>query len=367
MASDIGIGLVGAGHMNETYAECVTNWNKGTKLVAVGGGTRAPKLAAVHGVDAEPDVESLLLRDDVDAVIVATPHQTLVDYTIAAAERGKHVLVENPMGTNVADCNAAIAACKKAGVNLSVIKTLRFRGTFSRTKELIDQGRIGDVLMMGVTSLWALADSDKQPWSELPESGSYFWARGTHIFDATRWLVGRDATAVFGNTMSTAGIGWQAPSAMVQVTFEGGAGAQVWASHEVPKPAFPDSQYRFRIWGEKGMIDADGFGKLRIATAGEWEDVWEQPPIFSAANPTQSVMTPERLLGYYTQIQDFVDSINGGRSPVGTGEDGKAAVEMAEAAHLSALTGSSVKLPLPHAKGGHQFDGATVDRSRIPG
>ncbi len=50
-----------------------------------------------------------------------------------------------------------------------------------------------------------------------------------------------------------------------------------------------------------------------------------------------------------------------------TGEDGRAAIEMIEAAYLSSLTGNSVRLPLPRSKGGFQFDGATVSRDLIPG
>ena len=66
---DIGIGIVGSGYMGRTYAECVTRYNTGARLVAVAGGNRAPGLAADYGVDAESTVATLLGRSDVGAVI----------------------------------------------------------------------------------------------------------------------------------------------------------------------------------------------------------------------------------------------------------------------------------------------------------
>ena len=66
----------------------------------------------------------MLRSDNVDAVLLATIHKLHAEQTIAAAQHGKHVLVEKPMMTNVADCDAMIAACKEAGVTLSVIQTL---------------------------------------------------------------------------------------------------------------------------------------------------------------------------------------------------------------------------------------------------
>ena len=76
---------------------------------------------------------------------------------------------------------------------------------------------------------------------------------------------------------------------------------------------------------------------------------------------------PMRLEAFFTQTQDFVDCLREGRPPAVTGEDGRAAIEMIEATHFSNLTGAAVELPMPRSAGGFQFDGATVDRERIPG
>src|SRR5438105_1940344 len=113
----VGIGMVGSGFMGLTYSEAITRHVSGAKLVAVAGGTRSAKLAGDYGVPAEETVERLLARPDVDAVVLATPDQVHANLAVQAAAAGKHVLVEKPMAPTVAECDAIIAACRKAAVN----------------------------------------------------------------------------------------------------------------------------------------------------------------------------------------------------------------------------------------------------------
>ena len=113
--AELGIGLLGSGYMGMTYAECIARFNSRTRLAAVSGGTRAPGLAEKYGVAFEPTYEGLLARPDVQAVLIATPHSVHRAQVEAAAAAGKHVLVEKPMATSVADCTAMIEACRQAG------------------------------------------------------------------------------------------------------------------------------------------------------------------------------------------------------------------------------------------------------------
>src|SRR6266540_4321728 len=123
------IGLVGSGYMGRSYAECLKRYTTHGRLTAITGGSRALQLAADYGAAFVDSLEGLLARADVDAVLVATPHSGHVSQVTAAARTGKHVLVEKPMALNTAECDAMIAACRNAGVTLSVIQTVRFRGS----------------------------------------------------------------------------------------------------------------------------------------------------------------------------------------------------------------------------------------------
>jgi predicted dehydrogenase len=95
--------------------------------------------------------------------------------------------------------------------------------------------------------------------------------------------------------------------------------------------------------GEKGMLDIDGYGKLSAAQDGkDWELVWEQPTIDYVNRP----LAPERLEAFYTQVQDFIDSVRLGRPPAVTGEDGRGAIELIDACRRSSATGQAVSLPI---------------------
>ena len=359
----IRMGIIGSGEMGRIYSEGLTKYNRGVRLAAITGGTRAKGLAAEYGVDHEPNLDSLLERKDIDAVLVGTPHDVHAQQVIAAAEHGKHVLVEKPMALSVADCDAMIDACRKANVTLSVVKTFRYWGTIRRAKQLVDEHIIGRVLMIQNTTLSVLARYPKD-WWYTPESGGSLFDIGSHIFDCFRWFTGDEPTTIYGHARSVHAPAWHGMSTMVQVQFSKGVSAQSWMSYEMQAPGFPNTRPLLRIWGEYGLIDCDGYGQLRLSTCGgPWEDIWKRP----TSDRWQEPLHPARVEPFQLNTQDFVDGLREGRPPTVSGEDGRAAVEMVQATYLSSQTGSSVRLPLPSAKGGFQFDGATVPRDRIPG
>ena len=112
LMNEIRIGILGSGFMGRTNAETVTRYLPGAKLMAVAGGTRAGQLALDYGVDCEPAPSALLGRDDIDAVLISTPHAQHGPQATEAARRGKHVLLDKPMATSVAECDAIIEAVK---------------------------------------------------------------------------------------------------------------------------------------------------------------------------------------------------------------------------------------------------------------
>ena len=99
---------------------------------------------------------------------------------------------------------------------------------------------------------------------------------------------------------------------MAQVEFRNGVLANTWMSFELPKPGVANSAFRALVVGTTGMLDIDGFGKLHAALDGkDWELVWEQPTIDYVNKP----LAPERLEAFYTQVQDFIDSVRERRPP----------------------------------------------------
>lgn len=334
------VGLIGSGYMGRSYAECLKRYCDGGKLTAVFGGKRAPQLAKDYEVELVGSLPALLQRDDVDAVLVATPHTAHLEQVLAAAKTGKHVLVEKPMGMNAGECDRMIDACRAAGVTLSVIQTCRFRGTVARAKKLVDAGRIGRVRMIQLRTLFEWVPVTGQTWSEQEAEGGLILDQGAHNFDFMRWFAGSEAAHVFAKVTQFGGDNYPSPTAMAQVDFANGVLAQMWMSFELPKPGISQTQFRGLVVGETGMLDIDGYGKLQVALDGKpWELFWEQPAIDYINKP----LAPERLEAFYTQVQDFVSSIREKRAPAVTGADGRATIGLIDAARESSATGAAVK------------------------
>ena len=93
--------------------------------------------------------------------------------------------------------------------------------------------------------------------------------------------------------------------------------------------------------GETGNLDLDAYGELRLGRGGDWKVVAEQEPIDWKG---QGMLSPVRMKAYQAQHQEFIDSILEDRTPSVTGEDGRAAVEVAQAAYRSAAEGRTIQL-----------------------
>jgi len=111
----VGYGLIGSGTMGLVYSEALAKQVPNGALRAITGGSRAAALAAEYRVPAIGSVDEMLSRDDIGAVIIATPHTTHLPYTRACAAAGKHVYCEKPMAVTVGECDEMIAACRDAG------------------------------------------------------------------------------------------------------------------------------------------------------------------------------------------------------------------------------------------------------------
>jgi predicted dehydrogenase len=340
------IGIVGSGFMGRTYAEVLDKHTHGATLVAVAVGRRAEGLAAEYGVTAEPSVEALVARPDIDAVILATPEQIRLDQVRAAAAAGKHVLSEKPFAPDVAQADQMIAACRDAGVTLMVCQTARYRGTLAHAKQLVDAGRIGRVLQIRSYAMGRRQDFidfvQLKPWIIETTGGSFFYDQAVHNFDYMRWLVGSEVEQVFAYVATQTGLPWPGMSIMAQLRYQSGAMAQLNLCFELPDAEFPEHTTRFQVVGERGLLDLDMYTNVRLGQQGRWETIWEQPPIDFANDPN----SPIRLAAHAAMVQEFISSLLERRPPAISGADGRAAVETCEACMISAQLGQAVSLPL---------------------
>ena len=146
MATPLKVGLVGTGGISNAHMTAYLNHPDRVQLTAVCDIAEplAQEYAKKTGVEAVyTDFDKMLREADIDAVDNCTGHAQHAPLTIAAAEAGKHVIVEKAMALTVQECRDMIAAADKAGVTLMVAQHLRYSPEARAVKSFIDEGKLG--------------------------------------------------------------------------------------------------------------------------------------------------------------------------------------------------------------------------------
>lgn len=339
--SEIGIGIIGSGFMGRTYSETIAKYCRRGRLVAVTAGSRAGRLAQDYGMDLEPSVESLVARKDIGLVFIATPHHVHAEQAIAAAQAGKHMLIEKPMACTVADCDRILEACRRNGVHSSIAFTQRTRKCNMAAKRLIEEGAIGRILQIQEMALNATGLGGLPKWQSDPANIGTLFGHGIHNFDRIRWFTGQEIRTVYAKCVSIEPEVEVEGTSQALMTLGDGAVAHLWVSFQIPRPSFPRAQFSTWIVGEKGLIDLDAYGELRIATDGAWRVVETQAPIDWQG---KGFLDPVRLESYSRQCQDVIDAAIENRPAAVTGWDGRQATAAALACYESSRTGREVAL-----------------------
>jgi predicted dehydrogenase len=324
----VGFGLIGAGQMAHIHAVAITEQAPGrARIVAVAGGTRAPALASEFGAEAEPSVEALLDRVDVDAVVISTPHTAHLPNVLAAAAAGKHILLEKPMGLSVEECQAMIDACDAAGVKLSLAKISRWLAAVRVGHDLVANGTAGDLVAIHVHRLFP--GYPNTGWPLDPREGGAWLDWGSHGCDIVRWFAGREPTHAAARFASR-----RADVADLTgfATFEfpGGLLGNLFMSYEIPGTAATERAHYTAI-GTDAVIDVHAYGGVDILRGDTREAVYRDER-FTDANTTWDQDAPYFRRGFAAQVEDLVAAIQDDRPPTIDGHDGLAAVAMATGA-----------------------------------
>jgi predicted dehydrogenase len=336
----VGVGLVGSGFMGRTNAETITRYLKSAKLISITGGSRSAFLAAEYGVESDADLDTMLRRPEIHAVMISTPHAAHVADAVAAANAGKHILLDKPMATSVEDCDRIIAAAKASGSKVMIMFGQRFRDCNIEARRLVRSGAIGKVKMIQEQILAGGGLSSLPPWQSLSENMGIFVGHAVHNIDRIRWI-SDDEVATISAHIQRDPINGNEVSTMALLSLTNGTMATLWASWDVATPTFPRSASSAWIAGETGNLDLDAYGELRLGTGKVWTVAATQAQIDWAG---QGALSPARMEAYRRQHQEFIDSILEDREPSVTAQDGRAAVEVAMAAYESASQGRTIHL-----------------------
>jgi predicted dehydrogenase len=200
----IGIGIIGAGFAQTTQIPGFKNCD-GARLVAIASAHRENAEDVAREFDiphAEDDWRGVIERDDVDLVSIVTPVVTHCEMTLAALDRGKHVLCEKPMAMNAAEARRMKERAQAAGVLALIDHELRFLPGRLKLRELLHAGEIGKVKHVKLTFRADSRADVTRPWnwwSDIKQGGGTLGAIGSHVIDGFRWLLSTEVSEVVCN------------------------------------------------------------------------------------------------------------------------------------------------------------------------
>ena len=338
--------LVGAGNIAKIYAAAFAVIPD-AKVTVVCNRTEAAGRALAQQCGAEwvADFHEAVRRDDVDAVVVATPSGTHADIAVAAAKAGKHLLVEKPLDITLARVDSIIHAAEEAGVVLACVFPLRFAEGPQRAKAALEAGRLGRLTLADVYVKWyrpqSYYDGSWRGTYKL-DGGGALMNQAIHNIDLIQWLVGSVASVV-GRTSTLAHVMETEDTASALLTYDNGALGVIQGATS----CWPGDPARVELHGDRGTIVLEEGRivkwQLQDAAPGEEEAMLalEQASGSGAADPMAIGYEKHRR-----QIVDLIEAIRTGRPPAIQGAEARRSVEIVRAIYRSAATNTPVSLPL---------------------
>ena len=199
----IGLAIIGStGIIGRVHIDAMRGLES-CRLVGINARRQEPlkQQADELGTRLFPTLDDVLGDDEVDAIVIATPHPSHLEITTRAAAAVKHVLAEKPLGVTPSEAEAQITACRDAGVKLGVLFNNRFRPEAAKMRQLLDDGAIGEIYRSEMSSAMLRSQDyyDRLDWRGRwdAEGGGALLNQGIHGIDMYQWLAGLPET-VFG-------------------------------------------------------------------------------------------------------------------------------------------------------------------------
>lgn len=323
-------GLLGAGRIGKVHAKAVAS-NPQAKLVAVADAFEkaANDISSAYGAEVR-SIEAIEKADDIDAVIICTPTDTHADLIERFARAGKAIFCEKPIDLDVKRVEDCLKVVEKTGATLMVGFNRRFDPHFAAVRKAIDDGAIGEVEMVTITS----RDPGAPPVDYIKRSGGIFRDMTIHDFDMARFLLGEDPVAVsaHASVLVDKAIGEAGDFDSVSVILETATGKQCVISNS--RRATYGYDQRIEVHGSTGMVAAENQRPVSIEVANA--KGYTRPPLhdFFMTRYTEA---------YAIEIAAFIEAVTKGKTAAPSGRDGLIALALADAALRSVNEGRTVR------------------------
>ncbi|MGH3681307.1 MAG: Gfo/Idh/MocA family protein [Natronosporangium sp.] len=332
----IGVGVIGTGIMGTAHARVV---QEDPRVHLAGWVSRRPgaaELAEFGPVAVHDSVDALLQDESVRIVIVATPDFAHREPAVAAARAGRHVLIEKPLATSVADAEAILTAVRASGVHAMTLFNQRWAPAYWQAKQELGAPGAGEPVMAYARKNDTLSvPTEMISWAD---RSSPSWFLSSHDIDLVTWFFEEPATEVYATAVRRVLVarGIDTPDAVhAQVRFAGGAVATFESCWVVPNgyPTVVESFVEVLTTGQHLHIDRK-VEQLEVATA---ERI--RYPRTGGARIAGRHVGPAA-----SAVRHFVDVVTGGEPPLIPLEHSVQVTRLLAAIEQSYTSGAPVQL-----------------------
>ena len=345
-----GFGIIGCGMISDFHSAAIADIKNG-KLVAVSSrkAENSQRLVDRYSIQAYSDYNEMLNRDDIDIVCVCTPSGAHMEPAVAAAEAGKHVIIEKPLEITLERCDDIIESCEKANVRLCAIFNSRFSDASQLVKDTVSSGRLGQLTLGDAYVKWYRSQDyyDSGDWRGSMEldGGGALMNQSIHAIDFLQYVMGPvESIQAFTDTLAHKRIDVE-DVAVAALRFKNGALGVV----EGTTAVYPGSLKKFEFSGTKGTIVLE---EEDIIT---WEFEEEEPEDaeikqqFTEKKSGGGGASDPRAINHDNhrrQMINLIQSIENNIPHLVDGREGRKAVEIILAIYQSSKAGKTVHLPL---------------------
>lgn len=325
------LALLGAGRIGKVHARAIAE-DKRAKLVAVVDAVAGAAEAIAESAGCRvSSIEEIEADQDIDAVIICTPTNTHADLIERFATAGKAIFCEKPIDLDVDRARSCLETVRKSGAKVMLGFNRRFDPHFLAVRQAIDDGRIGKVEMVTITS----RDPGPPPSEYIKVSGGIFRDMTIHDFDMARFLLGEEIVSVMavGAVLVDPKIGELGDYDSASLILTTASGRQCFISNS--RRASYGYDQRIEVHGSLGSVSAENQRPVSIEVANK--DGYTRPPL-------HDFFMTRYTAAYAAEISAFIDSLESGTAPSPSAEDGLIALQLADAALRAAKQGSAVKV-----------------------
>ncbi len=331
------IAIVGAGLIGRKRAAALKRFSN-CQLVVTADINRnaAETLAKNFGGEVETNWEKVVIRNDINVVIVSAINKFLASISIAALRNGKHVLVEKPLGCSAEESKKIVESAQNSVLVLKTGFNHRHHPAITEAKQLFDRGEIGNLFLIRCRYGHGGRPGYEKEWRANKDlcGGGELLDQGVHVVDLFRWFAG-DFNKVFG-CIST--YFWKMEvedNAFAIFRKDNGVTASMHTSWTQWKNIFS-----FEIFGSNGYLIVEGLGgSYGVETLRFGKRKAE------GGIPDEKVTRYEGTdMSWEEEWKEFTSAIENNREPLGNGWDGYQANKMIEAVYESACIGKLVEL-----------------------